>query len=120
MDALTHLLGKMTGWTPYDAEALLDDVGDALDDLAPDRTELPVLVQRLQGHLKQLENIAIAAKADQRDAYAATLIERSRGLRAKAVPSEFDQAKGYMLRVGWVVSELVDRLVATQCLKGAA
>lgn len=119
-DALADLLGKIQGWMPLDVDALLDDVGNVLDDLLPDQTELPDLVERLREHLKRLETIAVAAEADQKDAYTATLLRRGRELRAEALPSDFDQAKGRMRQVGWVVSELVDRLVMTKCMKGAA
>ncbi|WP_367435264.1 DUF6415 family natural product biosynthesis protein [Streptomyces celluloflavus] len=119
-EALTRVLDHLLGWTPLDSEALLDDVADAQDDLPPGREEMPDLVQRLNAHLKRLEDIAITSEASQRDAYVANLVERGATLRAAAVPGEFEQAKGHMRRISWIVSELVDRLVATKCLKEAA
>lgn len=115
---LMRVLQSMHCWTPLDVEARLDDVADALDDLQPAPNGLPDLVQRLMAHLEQLEHIALANGACERNTRVAGLVTRSQALRAAAPTAA--QIRGELRRAGWVVSELVDCLVEIRCLKGPA
>jgi len=67
----------------------------------------------------RLVTIAVAAEADQ-NAAAAQLIEQARTLRAEDLPGDYRMAVGYLRRLGWIISELLDRLVAVRCLREVA
>ncbi|MBV9024279.1 MAG: hypothetical protein JO362_10920 [Streptomycetaceae bacterium] len=116
---MENLVERFRAWRPYDGGVLLDDVADALDDLVPDEEDAGELGQRLRGHLTKLVTIAVAAKADQMDERAALLIERARAVRSQDVPSDHSRAVGQLRRMGWIVNELLERLVETRCLKEA-
>jgi hypothetical protein len=117
---LENLVERFRAWRPYDGGVLLDDVAEALDDLMPDEEGTQELGQRLCGHLTKLVTIAVAAKADQADERAALLIERARAVRSQDVPGDHRRVVGHLRRMGWIVNELLERLVETQCLKEAA
>jgi hypothetical protein len=117
--ALTRVLKRIHTWQVYDGGALLDDVGAALDDVIPAEEHIEELAQRLRGHLMQLVNIALAADAGE-DAATAYLIERARTVRAEELPGDRWKAVGHLRRMGWIVNELMERLVAIRCLKEAA
>ncbi|MFJ9719705.1 DUF6415 family natural product biosynthesis protein [Streptomyces sp. NPDC101213] len=63
-EELVHVLVKLQTWQAFDADALLDDVATALDDVPPSEEEAEEMAQRLRGHLMRLVNIAIAAGAE--------------------------------------------------------
>ena len=117
--ALTRVLERVQTWQVYDGDALLDDVADVLDQVAPAEEEFGELAQRLHGHLVRLVNIALAAEAGE-DAATARLIERASTVRAEELPGDRWKAIGHLRRMGWAVNELLERLVAIRCLKEAA
>ncbi|MFF8196685.1 DUF6415 family natural product biosynthesis protein [Streptomyces bobili] len=113
------MLSKLRTWQAFDGDALLDDVATALDDVPPAEQDVEEVAQRLRGHLMRLVNIAIAAEAE-RDDVAGYLIERARALRVEELPGDHRKAVGYLRRMGWIVNEFLERLVAMRCLKGTA
>lgn len=117
--ALTEMLAKIENWEPLDGDALLDDVATALDDLPPGESEALELARRLDGHLARLTDIAFASRADH-DAYASALVGRGRALRSQPTPACERETTAHLRRLGWVVSELMERLVEMKCLKAAA
>lgn len=117
--ALIQVMKKIQTWEPLNGDALLDDVATALDDLPPREDEALELAQRLDGHLTRLTDIAVASRADQ-DAYAAVLIRRGHALRSQPAPDRHRVSTAHLRRVGWLVAELLDRLVEMKCLKAAA
>ncbi|MFB7739944.1 DUF6415 family natural product biosynthesis protein [Streptomyces sp. NPDC056112] len=119
-DALAALLSKVQQWTPFDGDALLDDVGAVLDDVVPPKEDLDVLAQRLRGHLMQLVNIAVTSEAGDKDPEADRLIRQAHTVRAEAMPDDPRRAVGHLRRLGWTVNELLERLVAANCLREAA
>jgi hypothetical protein len=72
-EALQALLTKFRQWEPFDADALLEDIGEVLDETAPPADGLDELARRLR-HLTHLATIGTATKADQQDAQAHQLI----------------------------------------------
>lgn len=119
-DALHSVLTKVRQWQPFDGDALLHDVGVALDDCIPPEEQVDGLAQRLRGHLMRLVDIAVAAEAEQRGTEAAQLIEQARTVRSEDLPGDHWKAVGQLRRMSWTVNELLERLVATRCLKEAA
>lgn len=118
--AMERVLEKVRQWQPFDGDALLDDVAAVLDEYVPDEESVDEIALRLRGHLMRLVNIAIAAEAEQRDKSAAQLIERARALRCEELPGDHWRTVGHLRRMGWTANELLERLVATKCLKEAA
>lgn len=114
-----EVLSKLRAWEPFDGGALLDDMAVVLDDFLPAEECVDEIAQRLRGHLMRLVDIAIAAEAV-KDAYAAWLIEQARTVRSEDVPGDYWRAVRHLRRMGWTVNELLERLVATRCLKAAA
>ncbi|MGW0332262.1 DUF6415 family natural product biosynthesis protein [Streptomyces sp. NPDC003011] len=110
-DALGTVLEKLRAWQPFDGDAWLDDVADALDEVAPSEDATDELVQRLRRYLMQLVSIAISAKAEQWDRRALKRIERARTARAEEMPADNGQARALVRRMGWAVNELLDLLV---------
>jgi hypothetical protein len=51
-----------------------------------------------------------------RDDRVTELIERARTVRAEELPGDHVKAVGYVRRMAWTLEELLDRLVAVQCL----
>jgi hypothetical protein len=117
--ALTAVLERVREWQAFDGGALLDDVAVALDDVVPAEECVEDITQRLRGHLTRLVTIAVAAEAEH-DEKTARLIERARTVRCEDVPGDRWKAVGHLRRMGWTVNELLERLVAIKCLKGAA
>ncbi|GAU70594.1 hypothetical protein SSP35_20_00900 [Streptomyces sp. NBRC 110611] len=115
---LIGILGRLRGWTPFDVGSLLDDVAEALDDLPPTAMDMPTLLRRLHAHLSQLATISIANEANEKEDDVARLLLRGETLRASPLPAEPAKAQGHLRQVGWVVNELVERLVAAQYMKG--
>ncbi|MFJ6636733.1 DUF6415 family natural product biosynthesis protein [Streptomyces sp. NPDC091376] len=116
-EGLAHVIACLRGWQAFDGEALLDDVADALDDVVPAEADVDDLAERLRGHLMRLVNIAVANEAEQRDEAAARLIERARVLRVEELPGGHWNAVGHLRRMGWIASELLERLVERRCVK---
>jgi hypothetical protein len=119
-EALQTLLAKFRQWDPFDADALLEDIGEVLDDVAPPADGLDELTGRLHGHLIRLATIGTATKADQQDAQAHRLIGQARELREADVPGGYRQALGHLRRMAWTANELAERLAALKCLKEVA
>lgn len=119
-EALEDVLAKVRRWRPFDGEALLDDVGAVLDDVVPPEECLEELGQRLRGHLMQLVGIAVAAEAGQEDEPTERLIRLARQARCEDMPGDHWQAVGHLRRMAWFTNELLEHLVAIQCLKQAA
>ncbi|WP_406190946.1 DUF6415 family natural product biosynthesis protein [Streptomyces sp. NBC_01017] len=116
-EALTMLAGKVRRWQVFDGEALLDDLATVLDDVGPAEQQVDELAERLRGHLVRLVTIAVAAEEEQRDAATARLIEQARTLPSEEVPGDHCRAVGHLRRMGWITNGLLERLVATKCLK---
>jgi hypothetical protein len=116
---LGKLLSRFRAWQPFDGAAVLDDVADALDGPGPAEGDAEELGERLRGYLTKLVAIAVAAQADQFDEQAALLIERARVVRSQDVLGDRRGALGRLRRMGWIVHELLERLVETKCLKEA-
>lgn len=118
LSLLTRMRDAFARWTPLDVEALLDDVADALDSVPPpvldDRL---ALLQRLYAHLEQLERMALAHGACEREPRVAMLVAQSQSLRA-AVPTSSDTTQGDLRQVGNILSGLVDHLAASSLMKG--
>ncbi|WP_369276006.1 DUF6415 family natural product biosynthesis protein [Streptomyces sp. R11] len=117
--ALTVLLAKVRAWEAFDGEALLGDVAAVLDDVVPAEQQVDELAERLRGHLMRLVTIAVAAEVEQRDDTTARLMSQARTLRIEEAPGDHCRAVGYLRRMGWITNELLERLVATKCLKEA-
>ena len=121
-DGLHAVLGLLRrwAWTAGDSEALLDDGARALDDVAPNEEEIEDIVQRFRGHLMSLVDIAVSTQASKQSAYAGTLVQRSRAVRAVEMPGDHRRAVLHLRQMGWLVSELLDQLVALDFIEGAA
>lgn len=119
-DSVANLLTRMRIWAPLDDAALLDDVASVLDDVPPHEESTEEVAQRLRGHLMQLVNITLAGGADQRSTYAATLVQRSRSLRAEDLPDDRRGAVLHLRQMAWATGELLDQLVALNSIKEAA
>ncbi|EFL29514.1 conserved hypothetical protein [Streptomyces viridochromogenes DSM 40736] len=83
VDALLDVIAKFRRWTPFDGEALLDDVCAVPDDVVPSADEFEGHAERLGGHLMRLVDIALAAEAHQMDDEATRLIRQAREVRAQ-------------------------------------
>lgn len=120
--SLNDMLGLLRrwAWTALDSEALLDDVAMALDDIAPSAEDIGEFVQRFRGHLMQLVDIAVSTRVWQKSVYADTLTQRARALRAEEMPGDHRRAVPHLRQMAWIVSELVDQLVALDSIEGAA
>ncbi|GGW85239.1 DUF6415 family natural product biosynthesis protein [Streptomyces galilaeus] len=118
--ALHQLLEKVQQWEPFDADALLDDVGEVLDDVAPPADELEELAGRLGRHLAQLIHIGAGTSGDKGDEQADRLVRRARQLRNAVLPGEYGQTVGHLRRTAWTVNELTEHLVTLGCLKAVA
>ncbi|CAM5515909.1 hypothetical protein STENM223S_03192 [Streptomyces tendae] len=117
-NSLITVLARLQGWRPFDGEALLDAVGDALDDVAPDTGTAAALVGRLRAHLVQLVDIAVASEAAEQDALVRAQIEHARHILAEELPGGRQPAVGYLRRLAWSVLELAEKLAELRCLRG--
>jgi len=118
--ALADVLEKLRRWTPYDDDALLEDVGAVLDDFVPSKDDVEGHAQRLRAHLVRLESIAVAQGASQRDPEADRLVRQARDVRAEELPAGHMAAVGHVRRLAWSVHELLERLTAIKCVREAA
>lgn len=111
-EGLRTFLRKLRTWEAFGGNA--NDVAEALDDVVPHAEHLEGLADLHRGHLLRLVSIAVAAGAEERDAAAARLIERA---RSEDLPGGHWKAVGPLRRMGWTVNELLERMVATGCVK---
>lgn len=116
---LRRVLEKVQRWAPYVDGLLLDDVAAVLDDYTPTEDEVDEHAQRLRGHLMRLVHLAVTAKVTERDEQVADLVGRGRTVRSEEVPSDHRRAVGHIRRMAWTLDELLELLVAHQCLTEA-
>ncbi|WP_370134002.1 DUF6415 family natural product biosynthesis protein [Streptacidiphilus sp. EB103A] len=108
------MLDRLRSWTPFDADALLDDIAVALGEVTPATSEVARLLHRLRSALPQLVGIAVASGACRKVEYVAVLVRR-----ARAVTEQPDTGTALGLRqAGWCCHELLDQLVAGGYIKG--
>ncbi|WP_030745702.1 hypothetical protein [Streptomyces sp. NRRL S-31] len=115
---LARIVERMRGWQPFDADALLDDTGDALDAVVP--ADGAALAWRLLGHLERLETIAVANRARDEDVATAVLLAQAGVLRSQALDADRAGSVGWLRRMGWTVLLLHEQLVAAGCVREAA
>lgn len=113
---LQRVLEKVQRWAPYVDGHLLDDIAAVLDDHVPAEDEVDEHAQRLRGHLMRLINLAITSRADERDGRVADLVARGRTIQSEEVPSDHRRAVGHVRKMAWTLNELLELLVANQCL----
>ncbi|MFD9503466.1 DUF6415 family natural product biosynthesis protein [Streptomyces sp. NPDC060035] len=111
---LQSIRRRMHMWEPFDADALLDDVGTALDEVPPSEEGSEELAQRLRGHLMRLIAIAVSGEADRKDSVALRLLEQARTVWSQDMPGDRRTAIGHVRRMAWTVNELLERLLATR------
>lgn len=116
---LRRVLEKVQHWAPYVDGLLLDDVAAVLDDYTPTEHEVDEHAQRLRGHLMRLVHLAVVSRVAETDQQTAVLVERGRTIRSEEVPTDHRRAVGHIRRMAWTLDELLERLVAHQCLTEA-
>ncbi|MFC8938183.1 DUF6415 family natural product biosynthesis protein [Streptomyces griseoincarnatus] len=116
---LRRVLEKVQRWAPYVDGLLLDDVAAVLDDYTPTEHEVDEHAQRLRGHLLRLVHLAVVSKVAEQDGQVADLIERGRTIGSEEVPTDHRRADGHLRSMAWTLNELLERLVAHQCLTEA-
>ncbi|MEV5453800.1 DUF6415 family natural product biosynthesis protein [Streptomyces sp. NPDC052535] len=116
---LRRVLEKVQRWAPYVDGLLLDDVAAVLDDYTPTEHEIEEHAQRLRGHLLRLVHLAVISRVAETDQQTAVLVERGRTIRSEEVPTDHRRAVGHIRRMAWTLDELLERLVAHQCLTEA-
>ena len=119
-DRLRWVLGKVQQWAPYVDGLLLDDLALVLDDYTPAEEEVEDIAMQPRGHLMRLVNLALTSQVYRQDPEVADLIGSGRAIRDEELPGDHRQAVGHIRRMAWIVNELLERLVANQCLKPAA
>lgn len=95
------------------------DVAAVLDDYTPTEHEVDEHAQRLRGHLMRLVHLAVVSRVAETDQQTAVLVERGRTIRSEEVPTDHRRAVGHIRRMAWTLDELLERLVAHQCLTEA-
>ncbi|MCZ9353480.1 DUF6415 family natural product biosynthesis protein [Streptomyces mutabilis] len=63
--------------------------------------------------------ITVNSKVTEQDEQVADLIERGRTIGTEEVPTDHRRAVGHLRRMAWTLDELLERLVAHQCLTEA-
>ncbi|MFE1013200.1 DUF6415 family natural product biosynthesis protein [Streptomyces sp. NPDC058794] len=116
---LRRVLEKVQRWAPYVDGLLLDHVAAVLDDYTPTEHEVDEHAQRLRGHLMRLVHLAVVSKVAEQDGQVADLINRGRTIGTEGVPTDHRRAVGHLRRMAWTLHELLERLVAHQCLTEA-
>ncbi|KAF3470110.1 DUF6415 family natural product biosynthesis protein [Streptomyces sp. Tu 3180] len=116
---LRRVLEKVQRWAPYVDGLLLEDVAAVLDDYTPTEHEGDEHAQRLRGHLRRLIDLAVVSTVAEQDEQVADLVERGRALRSEETPAEHRRAVGHIRRMAWTLDNLLERLVAHQCLTEA-
>jgi hypothetical protein len=119
-DRLRWVLKKVQRWQPYVDGSLLDDLAVVLDDYTPTEDEMEDIALRLRGHLMRLVNLAVTSQMDRQDDEVAELVAAGRAIRSEELPGQHLQAVGHLRRMAWTLNELLERLVAAQCLKATA
>ncbi|MEV5880793.1 DUF6415 family natural product biosynthesis protein [Streptomyces sp. NPDC052101] len=114
--AMHKALAKIRAWTPYDGDAVLDDVADALDTIATPEDRVEALGLRLRSHLMHLVGTALNYVAEEKD-QPEPRIKQARYLREQEIPGDYQQALGHLRRMGWAVNELLDLLVEHEIMK---
>ncbi|WP_437089701.1 DUF6415 family natural product biosynthesis protein [Streptomyces sp. enrichment culture] len=67
----------------------------------------------------RLAHLVVITEVAERDQQTAGLIERGRTVQSEEVPSDHRRAIGHIRRMAWTLDELLERLVAHQCLTEA-
>lgn len=116
---LRRVLEKVQRWAPCVDGLLLDDVAAVLDDYTPTEHEVNEHAQRLRGHLLRLVHLAVVSKVAEQDGLVADVIERGRTIGTEEVPTDHRRAVGHLRSMAWTLDELLERLVAHQCLTEA-
>ncbi|MEV6296737.1 DUF6415 family natural product biosynthesis protein [Streptomyces sp. NPDC051896] len=87
----------------------------------PDHNTADELAQRFRGALMQLVNRALReAKGKETDPEAVRLIAMARTVRVEELPNDPSKALGFLLRMGSVTTELVDRLERLGVVEGVS
>ncbi|WP_406431900.1 DUF6415 family natural product biosynthesis protein [Streptomyces sp. NBC_00631] len=118
-ERLRWVLEKVQRWAPYVDGLLLDDLALVLDDYMPAEEEVEDMALRLRGHLMRLVNVALTSQVYRQDSEVAELIGSGRAIRDEELPGGHRKAVGHVRRMAWTVNELLERLVANECLKAA-
>ncbi|MDN3258148.1 DUF6415 family natural product biosynthesis protein [Streptomyces sp. MA25(2023)] len=63
--------------------------------------------------------ITVNSEVTEQDEQVADLIERGRTIGTEEVPTDHRRAVGHLRRMAWTLDELLERLVAHQCLTEA-
>ncbi|WP_309049307.1 DUF6415 family natural product biosynthesis protein [Streptomyces sp.] len=111
-------LAAVRAWRPYDGDAWLDDVADALDTVPPPEDLVDELAQRLRGYLMQLVSYAVTSEVEKQDGRATRLIARAREVREEELPGDYLKSVLHLRRMGWAVNELHDLLTELEAVKG--
>ncbi|MFH9439205.1 DUF6415 family natural product biosynthesis protein [Streptomyces rochei] len=111
-------LTAVRAWRPYDGDAWLDDVADALDTVPPPEDLVDELAQRLRAYLMQLVRYAATSEVEKRDGRATRLIARAREVREEELPGDYLKSVLHLRRMGWAVNELHDLLTELDAVKG--
>ena len=116
-DRLQWVLNKVQTWQPYIDGSLLDDLAAVLDDYTPSEDEIGESTMRLRAHLMRLVNLAVTARVAEQDEQVGGLVEKAQAARPHELPVDPRKAVGYVRQLAWVLDALLERLVATQCLR---
>ncbi|MGW3149776.1 DUF6415 family natural product biosynthesis protein [Streptomyces sp. NPDC001177] len=114
--AVLDALAKIRAWNPYDGDAMLDDVADALDTVPTPEDNVEELGQRLRGHLMQLMGITNNYGAEEQN-QPEPRIKQARHMCEEEMPGDYRQALGHLRQMGWAVNELLDLLVERRIVK---
>ncbi len=117
---LRKVLEKVQRWAPYVDGLLLDDVAAVLDDYTSTEPEVDEHAQRLRGDVMRLVHLAVGSKVSEQDEQVSDLIARGLTIRTEEVPTDHRRAVGRIRRMAWMLDELLERLLAHQCLTEAS
>ncbi|MCO4695110.1 hypothetical protein LRR80_01158 [Streptomyces sp. RO-S4] len=118
-EGLRSVLERIKNWKPLDVEEVFDDLDTAIGDQTPPVAVTDTLVDRLQGHLKQLSDIAVADEQYLPTAEMLQLVARGVPLREEREPADYRQAVGLARRLAFVTSDLVEELIEARYIKEA-
>ncbi|MGW2474923.1 DUF6415 family natural product biosynthesis protein [Streptomyces sp. NPDC001665] len=116
-EGLRSVLERIKNWTPFDVEAVFDDLDTAIGDQPPPVATTGALVDRLRGHLKQLSDIALADEQYPPTVEMVRLVARGIPLREERAPVDYRQAVGLARRLAFVASDLVEELIEARYIK---
>ncbi|MFG3361282.1 DUF6415 family natural product biosynthesis protein [Streptomyces griseofuscus] len=114
--AIEATLAKVRAWSPYDGDAMLDDVADALDPVPTPEDNVEELRQRLRGHLMQLLGITANYGAGDRE-QPDPRIKQASSMCEEEMQGDYRQGLAHLRRMGWAVNELLDLLVEREIVK---